>query len=558
MKPWGSVSAIALVSLVATSCSGAGIPAPPAAAPASRSAERVPAYGARVRAHATARVSIRIPRKHVRRGRFIAPSTRALSITIDPGSAAQVTVDANLTPGSPGCSNGVCTIVVNPTVGRHLFDVRAYDEPFAGGVPRGNLLSQTLGLPFAVRRGVENRIGVVLEGVPVSLVVSADPGEDVGGDQVAGFVWYGAFSADGSTSYPRTFTVAPLDADGNVIAGLGSPAISITSSNTSAFGNGVAVPYTTDRFTVALPPGLPTFRTWIPMTATATPPLDASAAPVSVTFSMQVAGLNAPVVFVTDQSTGPSGLGRIWAFDENGQPVAAVQNKLDAAGPYGGPAGIAYCSVATRVVTVAEFTHKIYAFLSDGTFERSGSTSYVPLGIACSETDDVFVGNDSAPVTYFDEFTLLEGVTGGTWNEPLSASLPYTPWGLVQLGNTVYLADEANGSLNEYSPDGTAIGGSVAAPTGIMAFDGEIYYTQRYENDVVNLSEGFPAGAFSGLNLPFGISGDPANGYIYIVNWGVTNGTSVVTRYDRSGNAVPLPANAFRGPVQALDIAITQ
>ncbi len=176
-----------------------------------------------MRERATARFSIRIPRKRVRRGRFVSPSTKALSITIDPGSARQITLDANLTPGSPGCSNGVCTIVVNPPVGRHLFDVRTYDEPLANGVPQGNVLSQTMDVPFVVRRGKDNRIGVVLEGVPVSLVVSADPGEDVSGDQVAGFVWYGAFSADGSRAYPRTFTVAPLDADGNLIAGPGRP-----------------------------------------------------------------------------------------------------------------------------------------------------------------------------------------------------------------------------------------------------------------------------------------------------------------------------------------------
>lgn len=558
MKAWGSVSAIALASLVATSCSGPGIPASPAVAPAARLEERVPAYGARVRERATARFSIRIPRKRVRRGRFVSPSTKALSITIDPGSARQITLDANLTPGSPGCSNGVCTIVVNPPVGRHLFDVRTYDEPLANGVPQGNVLSQTMDVPFDVRRGKDNRIGVVLEGVPVSLVVSADPGEDVSGDQVAGFVWYGAFTADGSRAYPRTFTVAPLDADGNLIAGPGSPAISLTSSSTSAFGNGVAVPYTTDRFAVATS-GLSTYRTWITMTATATPPLDASAAPVSLTFSMQVVAPNAPVLFVTDQSSGPSGLGRIWAFDENGQPVAAVQNKLDAAGPYGQPAGIAYCSFTTRVIALTESSQKIYAFLSDGTFERSASTAYPPLGIGCaSDSDDVFVGNYLGPVTYFDETTLLESLPAADWIEPISKGEPYTPWGLAEFGDIFYLADETNGSLNEFLPGGTVIGASAAVPTGVMAFDGEIYYTERYKNDVVNLSEDFPAGAFSGVNLPFGISGDPANGYIYIVNWGVTNGTSVVTRYDRSGNAVPLPANAFRGPVQALDIAITQ
>jgi hypothetical protein len=151
----------------------------------------VPAFAAANAKKILAKFVIRIPRKHHRGARYVSPSTQSVSIVVDPG-AKQSVVNANVTPGSAGCTGGVCTIVVSVAPGPHVFNVAAYDGPLSGGVPSGNVLSQNDGYAFTVRLGAANAIGIVLDGVPSSVSVVAAPNQDVNGDQATGFQIFGA------------------------------------------------------------------------------------------------------------------------------------------------------------------------------------------------------------------------------------------------------------------------------------------------------------------------------------------------------------------------------
>ena len=135
---------------------------------------------------------------------------------------------------------------------------------------------------------------------------------------------------------------------------------------------------------------------------------------------------------------------------------------------------------------------------------------------------------------------------------------PSVPWGIAAYGGSVYVADEQNGVLNFYSTDGTEYGEAFGIePTGLGVVSENLYYTQRNAHDVQFLDGLLPPGAFPNLTSPFGIVQDPADGYVYVVDYAVTGTTSAVRRYDQEGNEVPLPAGAFVGPYNPLGIAIS-
>jgi hypothetical protein len=503
---------------------------------------------------------IRIPRAHRHSGpRYVSPSTKSASIVVDPGNG-QTTVDVNLTLGSPKCTGDVCTIVINVVPGLHHFNISTYDGPLSGGIPSGNLLSRNLGYPFKVRVGAANQIGIVLQGIPAALVVTPDVGEDVSGSQSTGFDVYGAYKPDGTTLFPRTFTVAAADADGNLIMGAGAPEIAMTSSATSVFSNGVASAYSSNRVTVT-PATQPAGYNpnWVPFTVSATPANVAGASPISITIGLRLMARDAPIVAVTDQSTGGVGNGRIWAFDESGKTVAGVQSAFDAA-TMQGPDGITYCASVDRFYAAMQFGVSIEEFESDGTFVRTESeTPLEPLAIACDDSArTLFVANLFDDVTAFDE-ELNPLSTSGNWIESATGTVPLNPFGIAEMGGVVYVADEPNGLIEEYTMQGVDLGYySIPAPTGLAIVEGSLYFSSRDGHDVLDLGYALPAGAFSSLTSPFGIVQDPANGYVYVVDFSVDPTASAVKRYDPQGDEVPLPAGAFVGPYHPVDIAISQ
>jgi hypothetical protein len=102
--------------------------------------------------------------------------------------------------------------------------VTTYDQPLdANGNVQGNVLSQNQALDFTVSAGQSNSVPVTLFGIPASLqfVASATASNAIGSPAV-GYVLYGTADVP--------FDIIAQDADGNYIAGPGSPQYSVTSS----------------------------------------------------------------------------------------------------------------------------------------------------------------------------------------------------------------------------------------------------------------------------------------------------------------------------------------
>ncbi|NNM99584.1 MAG: hypothetical protein HKL91_07290 [Candidatus Eremiobacteraeota bacterium] len=236
-----------------------------------------------------ARVVITIPQRAgtsagSRAPAYVSPSTQSLTVAIDGGTPTA----QNLTPGSPNCSVGgplsalTCTVPIAATPGSHTFTFTTYDG--LGGT--GNALS-TNAVTQTIVANQTNSIDVTLAGVPVSLQVFV-LGSGTG---ISGIVTSGLQVA-GAVSIP--LSVAPLDADGNIIIGPGAPtlAASITGA-TPGLGTTVAPNAANpNEFTVsALAAGSGTFSvTATPATASAGSPLSATVPLTFETLTTTIAG----------------------------------------------------------------------------------------------------------------------------------------------------------------------------------------------------------------------------------------------------------------------------
>ncbi|MBV8154146.1 MAG: hypothetical protein JOY98_06985, partial [Candidatus Eremiobacteraeota bacterium] len=487
---------------------------------------------------------------------------------VDPGSR-QLVVNADVTIGSPGCASNACTILVSLTPGAHTFDVRTYDAPLVNGAPQGNVLSQNLGFPFTVKRGVPNQIGVVLQGLPQSVLISQTPGQDVAGNQDSGFELYGLYQTDGQTVFPRTFELFALDADGNVIAGPGSPQFTMSSSSTGVLSNGAVSATGSNRFVVT-PVSYSTSA--VTFTVTATPSTSAGTnggvSPLSVTTSLRLAAKIAPRVYVTDQTTAGRN-GKLWVFDELGKPVANVQANIDAQGSLGEPDGVSYSPGNDTLLVAGETSHAIFQFDSTGRFRQPPSaTGKTPLSLYYDPLGEIlYVGNEYDVVTEwrFVGPTFQQTATSGDWKESGTSAVPAIPWGITVTQGLVALTDASSDVYQSYTTDGTATApvtyySSPDVPFGITNVTGvgAQYLTFRDENLIRRTDGGATPGGFPNLNQPFGLRQDPVNGYLYVVNFGYAYApaTLPVTRYDTDGNPIALPAGAFAGPEFPLDIEI--
>ena len=152
---------------------------------------------------------IKIPRPH--RGaarllghvhkRYVSASTKSISIAANGGAP----LIADVTPNSPGCTNGqngpvTCTIAAPEPVGADTFVFVTYDQ--LGGA--GNALSGAT-VQTTIVAGQANDVSVTLSGIVASLALALNPANPPQGNAM---------------SIP--LSVLALDADGNVIVPPGS------------------------------------------------------------------------------------------------------------------------------------------------------------------------------------------------------------------------------------------------------------------------------------------------------------------------------------------------
>ncbi len=136
---------------------------------------------------------------------------------IGPTTMTQV---VNLTSSDPRCTGSplTCTIALTLLAGSYTVSIDTYDKAPAGGnIPAGaNLLSTAKNAPFTMAGGITNTIGVTLDGVPASLLVSGLPNATVGVILAA-----------------TAFDVTAKDADGNIITGTYLNPIALSTSDSS-------------------------------------------------------------------------------------------------------------------------------------------------------------------------------------------------------------------------------------------------------------------------------------------------------------------------------------
>lgn len=165
------------------------------------------------RATVSIHIPARVPQEQARKPAYVSPSTQGIAITVYPATATPPplpTTVASLAPGSPACAgnadgSSTCTVTVQAPIGNDDFIVTTYDQPPAGVTPQGNVLS-TDAISFTVVYGQTNTVvGLVLNGVPASIVLSPPN-----------------FLVPAGLTRTFTFNVDALDADGNYIIGPGN------------------------------------------------------------------------------------------------------------------------------------------------------------------------------------------------------------------------------------------------------------------------------------------------------------------------------------------------
>jgi virginiamycin B lyase len=222
MKTHGGITRFILLAFVAvalaacsTSNGSSGNVVPSSDAPDARSAKKLRAV-----------IHIRIPKRrrhhHAARSHYISAATKSIGIVIQQvGSPSSTTLNAGLTPSSPGCSvvSGatVCTLKLALVPGDYTSTFTTYDGPLVSGSPTGQKLSANQAVEFTITGGSPNELNATLDGIPASAAISLVNGSALTGSS-------GTFALSKCETSPQPVNVVAVDADGYSIIGAGAPA----------------------------------------------------------------------------------------------------------------------------------------------------------------------------------------------------------------------------------------------------------------------------------------------------------------------------------------------
>ncbi|MBV8489226.1 MAG: hypothetical protein JO199_01760, partial [Candidatus Eremiobacteraeota bacterium] len=165
---------------------------------------------------------------------FLSPATKSIKVVFTPssGPVPPITKTANLTVGSSGCvstlSTTQCTLVTQQLPPFNWTVVlTTYDGTLdGGGNPTGNVLSAG-SAGFTITANHTTTLNLTLSGVPASTIVV--PNDTlIGGDGYGNYHLYGLGA--------HRFLAEALDADGDVIAGPGSPVFAVTTPSGTLTG----------------------------------------------------------------------------------------------------------------------------------------------------------------------------------------------------------------------------------------------------------------------------------------------------------------------------------
>ncbi len=466
------------------------------------------AAAARARVSFTLRWPDRSSRS-ARRPHFVSPSTASIVIEVNPdGPTPGPVTFAN----NPGVAGGTSTVGVDAPVGPDVFVISLYDAPQTPGETgaTGNELGRVRVAQTIVANTLNTLNATVIGTVagvrigpmanqPNVLAQTGDPG---------------AYELVGRA--PATFTVAPLDAGGNVIVQPDAPVAIALGPNPRATGVLSVTPVsgTTDRFTVqAVAPNTTTYPTSLVATA-----VDAAGGLASSTVLVDVTS----AVYVAYANGGTPAVAR---FDPRGALVALP------AGAFAGlqnPVALAY-DPADRAIFVADAAlGEVLAFDEDG----APLAAFVPRavagvnGVAYDPHNGDIYASGTAGVSVF-------APNGGTPNGTAPPAFP-----AANAHGIAFVAASPGGPLNRiavgnaatspalafFSENGAALGSKpLAAAPSALAYAppvsaGSVPQTaaQLYVTSASGVAAldafGVPVAALADAGGPFGIAVDPNRG----------------------------------------------
>jgi hypothetical protein len=529
----GCLSVFALS--LAAACSGGGSIPGPGAAPA-LSAAKAPAAAASKRRTGRARIRIRIPHKRLgKHGRYISPSTKSISIAV--GTAPPIV--AGLTPTSPNCSVVAtytqCSVVVTAPLGMVAFSFATFDRTGAAG----NMLSAN-DVTLNVVSGATTPLDVTLGGIAASLAFTPTATvPQVTGSQAAGYTLYG--------NLPQSFTVVPVDADGNDIIGPGAPSVRVTAPPAAQdLGVATPAPSTPNQWTLlsSYAPTNPLTPLAATVTAVVTPVPGSGGSQVTAAVNF---ALYQPWIYVTDISEGT-----LYVFDERGNEI-----NLPSSAWVGipSPAGISFDPHNQQLYMAGNGDNVVYQtdVLGNLVSQVPGQWPNLLEPVTAqyvSANNQIYVANDYAPasVTAYDE-TGTQQTLAGSMSTQNASGLAFDPTDSFiylaggGLTTPAVLAYDVNG--NQQTLSGTFGSLAQANSIGYDSHNGNLYvgsipvssisvYDQQ--GNVVTTT-----GAFSGLASPSGIIYDPYDGDVYVADGGTGNGlASTVHAFDEQGDTLPI------------------
>ena len=482
---------------------------------------------------------IRIPRKKKRNAatpRYISPATKAITISIS--GPADVSKTAALTPGAPGCSQGVCAVTVlglkpcPSSASCYVATIATYDAvagcPSACTIPKtAHELSGNQRVPFTIARARVNKIGVTLDGVPTSVVLVPEADSTLSGSMASGF------SLEKCDAPVQYVDVVAVDADHNYVLGVGAPTPSMISNDAADLPvTAGPSPSSPNRFTLT-PPTKAAANKVVQLTIGATPLGGSGALPVTTAVNVTFGDVCG--VYVADYGNNavkeilPAG-GSVPASPT----IDTLDGAINAAGVAVDAAGNVY---------VAGFgegaVQEILAV--DGSIPPSpvvntlASGFSFPFGVAVDGSGNVYLSNSEN--TIVNEILAVAGtVPASPIIRTLSSGVFLFPQGLAIDGSgNVFVADYGNDSVSEI----LAVNGSIPASPAIrklspifnhpqgVAVDGagNVYVADTLNNavkEIVAVDGSIPASPTvntlgSGFSAPEGVAVD-GSGNVYVAD----------------------------------------
>src|SRR5579875_2139277 len=184
--------------------------------------------------------------KALRGPKYLSPATQSIQVQITPQSGCMTcsgpkTLVQNLTVNSSGCTSSLasvtCSLTVSLNPGTYTATLTTYDQQASGNPPssipsNANILSQNQQVSFTVNAGQNNVVPLTLYGVPaqVQLVLAGSPSTGAasvvavqgGSSPVYDLV------TSGSANQTVQVLVEALDADNDIIVGVGAPTFTVT------------------------------------------------------------------------------------------------------------------------------------------------------------------------------------------------------------------------------------------------------------------------------------------------------------------------------------------